>query len=219
MKRSPILTILGVIVLILIVIFGCGAVVTGATYAVGYFVRGTRPIPGDASKFDPFASLPQVEQFAGDGMQLVRIDMEYVKSDGTLDLTANYSAQVTYAFAHVLTTTPSNEAPLGAGGSASGGVNAERAFVMLVKPGPAGTYRDQYYNFGMERSTAPAEALTQPIIPAPQCALTQLWQAAIKQGAPANAVAVISYDNSGYDFNIDAANVHLSFDENCQLHS
>src|SRR5664279_3616180 len=161
--------------LIVLVIVGCFALVLASTYVVGYVVRGTRPIPGGASKFDAFASLPQIEQFAGGGEQLLRIDMEYVKADGTLDLTAEYGAQAVYQFAHVLDATPSNAAPLGAGGSSPGGTYAERVTVMLTKPGSAGTVHDQYYNFGMDRNAIPAAALTQPIITAPGCTLKQLW--------------------------------------------
>jgi hypothetical protein len=203
--------------LVLLLILGCFGLVLLSSYFAGYVVRGTRPIPGDASKFDAFASLPQIQQFAGDNEQLLRIDMEYVKPDGTLDLTANYGAQVDYQFAHVLDATPSNAAPLGAGGSAPGGTFAQRVTVMLAKPGASGTAHDQYYNFGMVRNNIPAAALTQTIAPAPSCALRQLWESAIKQDAPANAVAIMSYDNTGYTFSIDAAHVHLTFDPNCQL--
>ena len=205
---------IGVIALLIV---SCWALILLSSYFAGYVVRGTRPIPGDASKFDAFASLPQIEQFAGANEQLLRIDMEYVKADGTLDLTANYGEQVIYQFAHVLDATPSNAAPLGAGGSSPSGTYAEQVTVTLSQPRAAGTTHDQYYNFGMVRSNSPAEALTQTIIPAPTCSLKQLWDTAIKRDAPANAVAVIDYDSSGYDFNIDAANIHLTFDTTCQL--
>ena len=121
-----------------IVIGGCFGLVTLSTYAVGYFVRGTRPIPGDTAKFDPIASYGDIAQFAGDNVQVEDIDMKFVKSDGTMDLTANYGAEVSYRFAHVLDNAPNNSAPLGAGGNPPGGTYAERIDVNVDHPGQAG---------------------------------------------------------------------------------
>ena len=204
-------------VIALIVLIGsCFGLVALSTYAVGYFVRGTHPIPGDAAKFDPIASYADIAKFAGDNVQIERIDMKFVKSDGTLDLTASYGAEVDYRFVHILDNAPDNAAPLGAGGK-PGGTYAERIYVTLAKPGQAGSAKDQWYNFGMSRQVIPAQLLTEPTAQLPACSAKQLWDAAIKNDAPANAVATIDYRSDGYTFDIKDTSVHLHFDTSCNL--
>src|SRR3954464_13188731 len=90
-----------VIIAIALIIVSCFALIFLSNYAVGYLVRGTRPIPGDAARFDVQATYPDIEKFAGDQLQLVNISMKFVKSDGTLDLTADYGATVSYRFARL----------------------------------------------------------------------------------------------------------------------
>jgi hypothetical protein len=210
--RNTLLAILAVV----IVIGGCFGLVTLSTYAVGYFVRGTRPIPGDAAKFDPIASYADIAKFAGDSVQVERIDMKFVKSDGTMDLTANYGAEVSYRFAHVLDNAPDNSAPLGAGGK-PGGTYAELVYVNVDKAGQAGSTKDQWYNFGMSRQVIPAQLLSEPTAAPPACNAKQLWDAAIKSDAPANAVATIDYRSDGYTFDIKDTSIHLRFDTSCNL--
>ncbi len=217
-KSDPnrIVMFLGVIVLIGGVLTACFGLIIALSYFQGYFVKGTRPIPGDAAKYDPIASYPQIVQFAGGSPKLLSIDMKFVKADGTLDLTADYGAEVYYYFAHVLNSSPTNTAPLGAGGK-PGGTYAERITVHLVKPGMKNYSRDNFYDYGMSSLTLSASPLTQTIVDPPRCTLKQLWDAAIKQDAPANAVAHIEYGSYGYTFSIDGTQIHLQFDPNCQL--
>ena len=205
------------IIAIVVVVGGCFGLFTLSTYAVGYFVRGTRPIPGDASKFDPIAAYPDIAKFAGDNVQVERITMKFVKSDGTLDLTSNYGAEVDYRFLHILDNAPDNAAPLGAGGK-PGGTYAERIYVDVVKPGQAGSAKDQWYNFGMTHQVIPAQLLTETTrVDAPTCSAKQLWDVALKNDAPANAVATIDYDSSGYRFSIKDTSVNMQFDTACNL--
>src|SRR5437868_5669407 len=101
-KASGISKTLALIVDVGVLIVACVALVAVANYFTGYVVRGTRPIPGDASKFDPITAYQPITQFAGDGLKLVRIELDFVRADGTLDLTADYGAEARYTFAHVL---------------------------------------------------------------------------------------------------------------------
>src|SRR5258708_15523220 len=117
---NRIVLFLGMILLILGLMAACFGLITGLSYFQGYVVKGTRPIPGDAAKYDPIASFPQIVQFAGGNLKLLSMDMKFVKADGTLDLTADYGPEVYYYFAHVLDSSPTNASPLGAGGNPGG---------------------------------------------------------------------------------------------------
>lgn len=210
-------------VLAILVIVGAVGVfylMYNAPYAEGQ--AKTRPIPGDATRYDPIASYSQIVEVAGGShnLHLRTIDMQYVKSDGTLDLTADYGAQVTYDFERVLDNPPASAAPLGAGGN-PGGFISQRIFVTLDQPGmKTFTRGTNYYNYGMHISTSAPSAYSGDDLPAPSCPLKQLWDAAIKQdGAPVNAVAKIYYDQTGYAFTIKDTSIRLRFDVNCQLKS
>src|SRR5258706_5725111 len=86
-------------------------------FVIGYFGEGTRPIPGDASNFDPIAVYPEVSKFAGENVRLQSIRIYYVRSDGTIDLGASYRPYVEYSFYRQLAAPPANAPPIGAGGS------------------------------------------------------------------------------------------------------
>lgn len=209
------------IVLATVIIVGIAGVVYlmyNAPYAEGQ--AKTRPVPGDAAKYDPIASYAQIVQAAGGShnLHLRTIDMHYVKSDGTLDLTADYGAQVVYDFERVLDNPPSSAAPLGAGGK-PGGIISQRIFVTLDQPGmKTFTQGRNYYNYGMTISTSSPSAYSGDDLPTPSCPLKQLWTAAIEQDdAPVNAVAHIYYDQTGYAFTIADTSIRLQFDGNCQL--
>src|SRR5258708_31770528 len=215
---NRIVLFLGMILLILGLMAACVGLITALSYFQGYVVKGTRPIPGDVAKYDPIASYPQIVQFAGGNPKLLSIDMKFVKADGTLDLTADYGAEVYYYFAHVLDRSPTNASPLGAGGN-PGGTYAEAITVHLVKPGMRNYRRDNYYDYAISSLTLSASPLTQTILDPPSCPLKQLWDAAIKHDAPANSVAHIEYGDYGYTFSIEGTQIHLEFDPNCQLKS
>ena len=204
------------VIALVVLIGGCFGLIYVSAYAVGYLVRGTRPLPGDATKFDVLATYPDIVKFAGDGVQLLDISMKFVKPDGTLDLTAGYGATVSYRFAHLLDAAPGNAAPLGAGGK-PGGTYADLVDITVKQPAMSGGAKNQYYNFGMTRIDVPARPLTDTIAAAPTCSLKQLWDVALKHDAPANAVATIRYDSDGYQFNIADTSVYLQFDTACNL--
>lgn len=180
-------------------------------------------VPGDATHFDPITAFDEVQKFAGEGAMLLSMDATYVRSDGTLDLTAEaYRPTVTYAFVRQLAEPPTNAPPIGAGGS----VNDEwfePIEVELSRPGQGYTRRTgggeiSYVNQGMERDVETAvNRMSQEVIEAPQCSLAKLWESALAQDAPREAVAIIHYDADGYDFRISDTNISLEFTPECQL--
>ncbi|MFN8377802.1 MAG: hypothetical protein U0452_03950 [Anaerolineae bacterium] len=186
-------------------------------------VEGSRPIPGDASHYDPVASLPTILAVAGDGAVLTGFDAQFVKRDGTMDLWADYGPQVLYEF-YRLVDAP-NDRPIGAGGSVSG-TAYEPVTVYVSRPfdlrsvrqsSGAVSVRYQYFDLGIDpepgnvRPNPPGEEAKLPT-----CSLETLWDAALAQDAPANGVASIHYDSSGYSFTISGTGISLQFDHHCK---
>ena len=180
----------------------------------------------DPQRYDALAYLPQIQDFAGSGAALVKIRLNGVRVDGTLDLNANYTPapRAEYTFQRALSAPPPNAPPIGAGGSVTGQWY-EPVEIAVYRPGQRrsitrrggnSSVSIQYTNRGVEKETQEAVAQAATTIPAPTCALADLWRAAIAQGAPASAVATIEYDNNGYRFAIVGTATALSFDANCQ---
>jgi hypothetical protein len=180
----------------------------------------TQVVPGDAKAFDPIAALPEVAAQAGEGAELTLLDAYYVRSDGTLDLTASYHPYVNYAFVRKVPT-PADAPPIGAGGKADASWY-EPVTIKAYEPGSwwqvrSGNNSYSYMNRGMKRDTSRPTTSPNAIIPLPKCTFKQLWSAALEKGAPKDAVAVIRYSERGYRFNIDGADIRLEFDLACQL--
>ncbi len=192
-------------------------------FATGGGNADTRPVPGDAALFDPVASYASVLEYAGTGAELVSMEAFYVRSDGTLELTASYSPppSVDYNFVRKLDKAPANAPPVGAGGS-----NTDPWYepieIRLFQPGQwrhvsSGGTSYTYVNQGMERDKDdPENGLSDPIVPAPVCSLAELWTAALAKDAPADAVAIIKYDADGYTFRISGLSVNLEFGMDCK---
>lgn len=207
----------------------CYRLVAMPIFISGFGMADTRPVPGDASRFDPIASLPEIKAYAGENVQLISIDAYYVRSDGTMELTADYSPSpnVEYKFVREVPR-PADAPPVGAGG-ANTGPWYEPITIEASKPGQwftvsrtGGGSRTtySYMNQGMEREVdSPDDGLSDQIVADPACSFAGLWQQAIKHDAPRDAVATIEYDVSGYNFNISGLSIYLTFDTNCQLTS
>ena len=191
-------------------------------------VRGpeTRKITGDTSKFDPFAAYGEVSDFAGDNAKLIEISVNYVRADGTMDLTATYSPapSVDYKFAREVPR-PSDAPPVGVAGSTNGPwyepvtIRAfqpgQRRRTSITKGGVRTTF--DWINDGLVRDVSdPTSSLSAEFIPQPKCSITKFWQAAIAKDAPPDAVATIRYNQRGYSFDISGAQVHLQFDMDCK---
>jgi hypothetical protein len=225
MQRRPYLLPCGIIAGILLIIVGCFGI---TTYVSSVLTEETWYVPGNASHFDPVQVYPDVQAYAGEGAQLLKMEAYYVRSDGTLDLNADYSPSpsVTYRFFRPSTREAENKAPLGVPGAASNpsGQAYEPVIVKLSRPyqmynvrSSSGEY--SYMNFGMDRDVGvPASGNPGTLLEAPACSFADLWAMAIDVAeAPPEAVAVIIYDQSGYLFEIYNTNIDLQFGMDCQL--
>lgn len=186
----------------------------------------TTEIQGDPRTYDPFAALPAVQAYAGDEVELVEVEVRLVRADGTLDLKAGYTPQpeVTYTFVAEVAR-PDDAPPPGAGG-ANAGPWYETVEVRAYEPGQrrrrttmgGGTNTIvNYTNKGMERTVSePVSGLVDVLSP-PACAISDLFAVAIASGAPADAVANVTYSTAGYEFSITGVGVNLEFGHDCSL--
>ncbi|HYO89408.1 MAG TPA: hypothetical protein VER79_12215, partial [Candidatus Limnocylindrales bacterium] len=189
------------------------------------------PLPGEASTFDPFAALPEVTAFAGAEAQLAEIEAVQVRSDGTQNLNADYAPprpRTTYTYFREVPR-PENAPPLGAGGSAGDQwyepitIEAYQpgAMSQITRTGGGMNIRTQFVNQGLKRQVNdPTNSLSfndSGFVAAPKCTTRQLWSTALERGAPADAVASITYNADGYEFRISGIGVSLTFDANCRL--
>jgi hypothetical protein len=211
------------LVLFLVGVAACVVGIIWLTGKIGLQPPESIPVPGDAAHFDPITAFDEVQKFAGEGVMLLSMDAVYVRSDGTLDLTAEaYRPTVSYEFVRKMTEPPTNAPPVGAGGSVTDEW-FEPIEVELSRPGQGYTLRSggsevSYVNQGMERDPGTAvNRLSQETIDAPQCSLAKLWEAAIAEDAPRDAVATIRYDADGYTFNISDMSISLEFTPDCEL--
>ena len=193
-------------------------------FGSGGGMADTRPVPGDAARFDPVGGYSGVLEFAGSGAQLLSISAYYVRSDGTMELTASYSPApyVTYNFAREMAEPPPNAPPIGAGG-ANTDPWYEPIEIRLYQPGQwrrvtSSNVSYTYANQGMDRDVDSAvNGLPSPAIEPPACAFADLWAVALTKDAPAEAVAIIGYDANGYEFSISGLSINLEFGMDCKL--
>lgn len=183
-------------------------------------------VAGDVTAFDPIVGLDQAMDFAGGDVKLVSLESKFVKSDGTMDLTASYHARTDYDFVSELAEPPADAPPVGAGGSLSDkwympvsvSVFDPGQMRHVTSMGGNYSYSGSYVHKGMERTfDKPVSKLNDPIVDLPTCMFDDLWLTAIEKGAPKNAVATIKYDENGYEFTISDAKIYLEFDKTCQV--
>lgn len=180
-------------------------------------VRGTQMLnAGDESKFDPIAAFPYAKELAGHNLQFLDMTARYVRPDGTLDLTAEYGPEVVYEW---MGPAVQNDRPMGAGGETGSVtiVSVRATNFGFEETGTApngGHYAD--LNMGLRRRQR-VVGMSDSYVPTkpPTCKLSSLWTAAVKAGAPKDAVAVITYDHEGYEFRIDGTGLNLKFGADC----
>lgn len=215
------------VVVALIVAFIAGCIlfgVRGLPVIIAKFNKNNKPVPGDPHRFDPVASLTAVAAFAGPDSQLVGFEARFVRSDGTMDLTADYNPEVKYSFQRIIQASDKNK-PLGAGGGP--GPRYVPVTVQVWKPGRimfhhriGGGVSSKWNEMerGMRREEGSEQVMPVGKPVTLRCSLEKLWQTAIQKGAPSDAVAAIRYDADwGYRFSIADTDVRLSFDDNCLL--
>ncbi len=188
----------------------------------------TYPFKSDTRHLDPFAALVEVRARVGKNAHLTQIRATFVRSDGTMDLNADYKPgpHVTYTFQVPLDKAPENAPPIGAGGG------PDKQYVQQVdvdcfQPGQrrsvskiSGNSRTSYSytNEGMDfyRHTATMAKLD-PDIGEPKISTQDLWKIALTKGAPKDSVAGIDFDVNGYEFRIRDTKVRFQCDPSGKL--
>ncbi len=216
-------------------IIGCGGCavliiifMAGILAFTSIVVEQTWFIAGDTSKYDPIASFAETAARAGTDAKLVKMEARLVKSDGTLDLNADYkpAPQVEFTFYREVPA-PQNAPPPGAV-SGNNGTWYETIRLKAHRPWQSSSVRSfsgsgsssyQYVNLGMEKDVGtPVSYLPGTATPPPACPFQKLWTTAIQKGAPQNAVSTITYDSNGYLFEMNLEKpLLLKFDFKCQL--
>jgi len=180
----------------------------------------TQAPPGDPENFDPISTYPAVQSYAGEGFVLTQMAAVGVRKDGTIDLTdKSFNPEVEYRFQREVAP-PDDAPPVGAGG---GGKWLMEVTVTVERPGK--TWHETSNNYegrrrtkgmmreeGTPRSGEPEQGLARP-----SCSFAQMWEHAIEQGAPAEAVAEIDYDERGYEWSIQGTDFEFEFDPSCAL--
>lgn len=192
---------------------------------VNTHLEPSRRVPGASDRFDVIAQLTEVRAYVGESAKLVSIDIHFVKSDGTMDLTAPYRPFAAYHF--MAPTVASVTAP--PIGTTSTDLRWQEPVTITVsRPGTRHRVKRQtgtvslsytYTNAGMKRVKDPAIFTVAPDDLVPRCSLAALWRAAMMAGAPSDAVATIHIDQSGYRFSIPAQNFVRDFRPTCELRS
>lgn len=212
----------------LIFTIGIGAlvyfVIQGANSYIETELEQTASFSGDPTMFDPVARYDEVHAHAGEGTLLTEINASLVKSDGTLDLMAQYkpAPHVIYTFYRVLDEPPEDAPPTGADHW------YQKIEVEAYEPGQRRHVTTRggdinldyiYYNKGLdkEEKSPTSSKPSQEFIDPPSCSFGQIWAAAIEQGASPEYVANMTYDEDGYEFVIRDATIRLKFDRDCQL--
>lgn len=183
----------------------------------------TYAFKSDTRNLDPFKALSEVRDRVGKDARLTEIRASYVRSDGTMDLMATYkpAPNIDYKFLVPSKETPENAPPVGAGRS-PGDQWAQTVTVRCYEPGQrrhvtriSGNSRSSYSyrNEGMDidRGTPSMQNLDEAL-PDPKLTTQEMWKIALEKGADKNAVAIITYDEDGYDFTISGMRVSLHWD-------
>lgn len=183
-------------------------------------------LQGDPTHFDPIATVNEMRSHFDPNAKLSSIDISYVKSDGTLDLKAtSYRPTARYDFYRELSEPPKDAPPVGAGGTKEGKWY-EPVDVEVFEPGQwrhvkrigGGVSTEySYIHKGIDVDRGTPTTSPSDFVEDPKCPLADLWKTAIEKGAPADAVASVDYDDSGYDFRISDAGISLEFDFDCKL--
>lgn len=189
-------------------------------YIVSFWIE-TFELKGDPAHFDPITSLGEIRSHFDAHAKLSSLRLQYVRSDGTMDLTAGYKPTATYTFYRELTEPPKNAPPVGAGGT-SNGKWYEPVTAEVYEPGQwrhveSNNSEYNYMNKGIELDRSTATHLPSAFVEDPHCSIAEFWKVAIEKGAPSEAVATITYGERGYDFRIIQTSIGLQFGHDCQL--
>jgi hypothetical protein len=188
----------------------------------------TYPVPGEASRFRPIDALAEIRQKAGKEARLTQLRIDFIKSDATVDLTAEYKPgpSVTYTFIRPSASPPKNLPPVGAGRAPDDIWIEEveaRCYLpgqmsLITKTGGAINKRYQLVNKGyVVKVGSPRMGKLPEELALTKVSIEAMWAAAIAKGAPKAAVARIEYEVDESSFSIDKTNVRLRWDANGAL--
>lgn len=175
--------------------------------------------PGDLRNFDPVAAFPAIAAYAGPDARLVSLAAWYVRTDGAMDLEADYMPRVEAQFV-----TRATEADVAAQGPRAPGsgfavgallqtrveVHAPRWYHVTS----GGSEWDEKH-LGMGRAPGGEAPPDLAFAAPPSCPFGQLWKQAQQRGAPADVVAIIRYDATGYAFEANGRDFRLRFSADC----
>jgi hypothetical protein len=214
-RRAALWIIAIIAVIFFVIIPGCSWI-----FDTSFGARTTYAPPGDDnSRFDPIAAADEVQAQVGEGAELIAMSATFVKSDGTQDLvTEVYFATTDYEFVREVPP-PADAPPIGAGGSVDGRWY-QVTNVDIFSPGQmrrvTGSDNYSYVHKGMDLDTDNPIGSKPATIPMPRCSFATLWEQALQDNIPAEAVARITYDESGYEFSISDLDYYAQFDMDCR---
>lgn len=199
-----------------------GCALLGVMVGAGCFAAdNTAAPPGELARFDPIAQFSAMAAYAGPQARLVRMSATYVKSDGTMDFTADYHTRLRVDF--VVNASAADVDQLGpvAPGSGYAVGDAIDTQIIVVKPRvrhvSSGGSSWSERHLGMERDPGMGKTLTTTFVAAPTCSFATLWSTAIAAGAPRDVVANIDYDEDGYTFTANGHDFKREFAMDCSL--
>jgi hypothetical protein len=221
---------------------GCFAFVIGIAAFVGFIIyftaysntcakmmgEETYPIAGNPTRFDPFAAIPDIKSKLGSDAILLEMDASSVRSDGTLDLKAQYkpAPTATYRFRVPIKEAPKDAPPIGAGRK-PGDIWIQDVTVRVYEPGMrrhvtrvSGGSRSSYSytNEGMDMDRSdPQMGSLEGALPDPKITTKEMWDFAISKGADKAAVARVSFEDDGYEFTISELKYHIRWDADGKL--
>lgn len=180
----------------------------------------TAPLPGDARNFDPVAHFAAMAAYAGPDARLVSMRAMFVRTDGTLDLEADYHPYVDAAF--VIKATPEDAKAQGPVAPGSGFAAGDAIRLQLSVRAPA-TYHVQSggsewdeRHLGMDRRPGGKPGGSERFAEPPRCGFAALWSAARQRGAPDDVVANIDYAADGYTFAANGRDFRMRFAPDCK---
>lgn len=190
----------------------------------------TYPISGDPKLFDPIAAIPEIKAKVGAKAVLIEMDASSVRSDGTMDLHAKYkpAPNATYRFQVPLDKAPEDQEapPIGAGrGPDDIWVQdvtvrvydpGQRRHVSRISGGSRSSYSYTNEGMDMDRGTPRMMTLGQGIATV-KVSTKQMWDIALKLGAPKEAVASIDVEDDESSFGITGTKINIRWDKDGKL--
>ena len=215
-----ILAILGFCALMIFVVY-----ITSCSTMVGkFFGEETVPLQGAPKRFDPVAEIANIKSKLGPGADLVELDANGGRSDGTMDLMADYkpAPTVSYIFERKLDAAPEGKTtpPVGAGRGPNS-VWVEEIRVSVSRPGQfrhvrkmgAGSSSEYTYTMeGMEFDRTSSMREPKAEVDPSKVSFKQMWEKGKTEGATDDAVAKIEIDDDGYAFTISVLRVRLTWE-------